>query len=392
MKSRFYPLLAAIACALIPLHAHACAPQNAPCAIYRFRDYGTGGAPEGGLVLGPNGTLYGETSAGGTKPCNATYGEAGEGCGTVYSLSAKDGYKVLVSFHGPNGAFGASTVTLVGNTLYGTTQRGGAGQNGVIFAVNTDGSNFTLLHQFKGPDGSDPLGPLVPGPNGILYGITNIGGPGLLKQSAGVLFSLTPTGTYKILYEFSEADGENPNTLVMTPSGILAGGTTFGGPTNPDYCPQGCGVIFSFNPANSQYTILKTYSGGYTYTSSPFIGSVGPDGTIYGNDEDLFSITLSGNYQILAVSNVYYTGDYPQSGPLLAPDGTLYGTYTSGAGVISGSLYSYNPSNPGVLNFVCPGGSAPQPILAPNGDLINTSTLPLFGTRPAGGEIYDCTP
>ena len=399
MKPRFYGIFAAIAFALIPLHARACAPLNNPCGIYQFRGKGTGGLPQGGVILGPDGTLYGETYWGGTKPCHASYGQDNYGCGTVYSISKASGYKVLVSFHGPNGAFGASTLTLVGNTLYGTTQRGGTGRNGVIFAVNTDGSKFTLLHQFNGADGSNPLGPLVPDPNGILYGITSIGGPGFFGgQSSGVLFSLTPTGVYTILYKFSESNGENPNTMIMTPSGILVGGTSLGGPTNPDYCPQGCGVVFSFDPASAQYSVLKTYNITESATTgSPFIGSVAADGTIYGNDEDLFSITLSGNYQVLAQSDAYTTGVTPASGPTLAPDGTLYGTYTSGAGVIeSGTLYTYNPSSPGVLNVVCifgstSGGARPdsQPILAPNGDLIGTTLF--TGQNPASGAIYDCT-
>ena len=390
--------LAAFLSALAPHHASACPPTNNPCGIFHFRDYLTGGAPQGGVILGPDGTLYGETLYGGTKPCHATYGEVGYGCGTVYSISKAGGYKVLVSFHGPNGAFGASTPTLVGNTLYGTTERGGTGKNGVIFAVNTDGSNFTLLHQFNGTDGSNPVGPLLPGPNGILYGITNDGGSGFPNQNPGVLFSLTPTGTYTILYEFSEADGANPTTMIMTPSGVLVGGTYFGGPGNNICGAQGCGVVFSFDPANVQYTVLKTYDG--TAGTSPYIGSVATNDTVYGNDDNLFSITLAGDYTLLAQSNPYLTGETPASGPLLAANGMLYGTYSSGIGTIpGGTLYSYNPSNPGILNALCyfgtsTSGSSPdsQPTLAPNGDLIGTTLYAGSKHLEVSGAIYDCTP
>ena len=395
MKPRFYAFLAIISSIFISLHAEACAPLKNPCTIYDFRGKVTGGLAAGGVILGQKGTLYGETVNGGTFPCTATHGESGYGCGTVYSLSKVGGYKVLVSFHGPNGAFGASTLTLIGNTLYGTTERGGSGQNGVIFAVNTDGSNFTLLHQFFGPDGSNPIGPLVSGPNGILYGITGAGGPGFPGQNPGVLFSIGLNGKYTILHKFSESNGENPNTLVMTPSGILVGGTNIGGPTDPNYCPQGCGVVFSFDPSTSQYSVLKSYVGGTG--GDPYIGSAGPDDTIYGNDEDLFSITLSGNYQVLAISNFYISGNTPASGPILAPNGKIFGTYTQSLG--GGTVYSYDPSNPGVLNASCNFGSAgsragttpaSQPILAPNGDLVGTTEE--TGNNPVSGAIYDCTP
>ena len=384
---------------LAPQHAGACPPNNNPCGIYDFHGYVSGGAPQGGVILGPDGTLYGETSAGGTAPCTALHGQPKDGCGTVYSISKAGGFKVLVSFHGPNGAYGISNLTLVGSTLYGATERGGAYNKGVIFSVNADGSNYTLLHQFNGTDGSNPIGPLIPGPNGIFYGVTTNGGPNFPHQSPGVLFSITPTGTYNILYDFSEPDGENPTTMVMTPSGDLVGGTYYGGPTNPTYCPYGCGVVFSFNLSTSQYTVLKTYDGS-AGTASPYIGSATSDGIIYGNDSNLFSITLTGNYQILAYGNVYFTGSSPESGPIAAPDGTVYGTYSQ-INDGSGSVYTYNPKNPGVMNPVCIFGSSgsragatpySQPIILANGDLIGTTLESVTSLSSAAGAVYDCTP
>ncbi len=381
---------------LAPLHARACSPSNNPCAIYDFRGSVTGGAPQGGVIIGPDGTLYGETSAGGTAPCKASRGQPKYGCGTVYSISKAGGYKVLVSFHGPNGAYGLSNLTLIGNTLYGSTERGGTSDQGVIFSVNTDGSNFILLHQFNGTDGSDPHGPLIPDPNGTFYGFTVSGGPTYPAQSPGTIFSLSPTGVLTTLYTFSKADGYSPTSLVMTPSGVLVGGTYYGGPENKICGALGCGVVFSFNPATSQYTVLKTYDGS-TGTGSPFIGSVTADGTIYGNDEDLFFIDLAGNYQVLAQSNYFAAGVTPESGPILAQDGTLYGTYSQS--LDGGGLYSYTQNNPGVLNTVCTfnsvhAGSTPysQPVVAPNGDLIGTTYYAGTQHYQVSGAIYDCTP
>ncbi len=391
MNFRSCIALAGLLSFFTPLHANA----DQFRVLYTFKGYGTGGVPEGGVILGSQNTLYGETAAGGTAPCSESHGDPHNGCGTVYSVSKAGGFKVLASFHGPNGAYGTSGLTLVGNTLYGATERGGAFEKGVIFSVNTDGSNFTLLHQFNGIDGDDPIGPLVPGPNGILYGFTTNGGPNYPSQSPGVLFSLSPSGAYTILHVFSPADGYFPNTLVMTPSGTLVGGTSLGGPGNNICGTQGCGVIFSFNPTLSQYTLLKTYDG--SGGTTPFIGSVAADGTIYGNDFNLFSITLAGNYQILASSDPCFIGQQQQSGPTLGPGGILYGTFTTGQCFnTSGSLYSYNPANPGVLtldySFGSQGSGSPpaaQPIVLPNGDVIGTAELT---KNDNGGTIWEYTP
>jgi uncharacterized repeat protein (TIGR03803 family) len=60
---------------------------------------------------------------------------------------------VLHNFTGIDGARPNGTLLLSGSTLYGTTQAGGISNNGVIFEVNTDGSNFKVLKQFRGNDG-----------------------------------------------------------------------------------------------------------------------------------------------------------------------------------------------------------------------------------------------
>src|SRR6266478_4408926 len=44
-----------------------------------------------------------------------------------------------------------------GTTLYGTAYNGGSSSNGTVFAVNTDGTGFTILHSFTG--GSDRANP-----------------------------------------------------------------------------------------------------------------------------------------------------------------------------------------------------------------------------------------
>src|SRR5438874_12439591 len=61
------------------------------------------------------------------------------------------GFMTLLSFtNGSDGANPVAGLNLSGNTLYGTAQIGGSSGSGTVFALNTDGTGFTILHSFTG--------------------------------------------------------------------------------------------------------------------------------------------------------------------------------------------------------------------------------------------------
>ena len=60
-------------------------------------------------------------------------------------------FTTLHSFTGgSDGANPNAGLILSSNTLYGTTCIGGTSGNGTVFALNTDGTGFTTLHNFTG--------------------------------------------------------------------------------------------------------------------------------------------------------------------------------------------------------------------------------------------------
>src|SRR5438093_686676 len=74
---------------------------------------------------------------------------------------------VAINFEGANPNAG---LILSNNTLYGTAADGGSSGHGTVFAVNTDGTGFRILHDFTGgSDGANPWSGLIFSGN-ALYG------------------------------------------------------------------------------------------------------------------------------------------------------------------------------------------------------------------------------
>ena len=93
----------------------------------------------------------------GTKLYGMTDGEGATENGVIFSAN-DDGsdFQVLHSF-GPSFEPDASSpglssgLTLIGSTLYGTTEQGGSRSNdGALFSISLDGSNYQILHAFLG--------------------------------------------------------------------------------------------------------------------------------------------------------------------------------------------------------------------------------------------------
>src|ERR1700756_5147427 len=104
----------------------------------------------------------------------------------------------------------------------------------------------TVLHSFSGNDGAQPIAGLIADGNGNLYGTTAKGG----ASGNGVVFKLAPGGTYTVLYSFTGgSDGRFPQAgLIADRSGNLYGTTQFGGAT-------GNGVVFKITPGGTE-TVL----------------------------------------------------------------------------------------------------------------------------------------
>ena len=349
-----------------------------------------GSSPTGPLIQGPDGALYGTTSAGGSI-----------GYGTVFSVQP-DGsaFTLLKSFTGSDGGNPSAGLVLSGGTLYGTTISGGTNNWGTVFSVNTDGSGFTNLYTFSQPsaepyrgvahylssDGANPECTLVLS-EGRLYGTTSQAG----TNGFGTVFALNTNGdAFKTLYSFTGGnDCGNPVAGL-----ILSGSTLYGTTSGESALIADGGTVFKINTNGGGYSTLHTFAssgGGY----NPFGGLVLSGNTLYGTTYDgggynygtVFSITTSGgSFTDLAGLKFPVQFDYPQCSLALL-NGVLYGTATEGGDsdgnvVNKGTIFSVNVNGSGfktIYTFTNGlDGATPTSGLLVSGDT-------LYGTASAGG-------
>jgi uncharacterized repeat protein (TIGR03803 family) len=218
----------------------------------------------GSLVLDKTGTgiLYGTARDGGIN-----------GYGTVFELTppaSGDTWAetVLYAFNGGGDAqYPYAGLTMAGGALYGTTQWGGAFNEGAVFKLTPPTSpggawSETVLYSFTGgSDGGEPMSsPTVHG--GMLYGTTRFGG---VSNINGVVYLLSPPAkgstawTETVLHAFptSGNDGANPyGALIFDKQGALYGTTsgTFGA------VPYG--LVFKLTPPDWEETILYSFTNG----------------------------------------------------------------------------------------------------------------------------------
>jgi autotransporter-associated beta strand protein/uncharacterized repeat protein (TIGR03803 family) len=147
-------------------------------------DGGTGGSgPIGELVLDNNGNLFGVTQRGGTSD-KGTIFEIPVGSGTVTTLASFDGV------HG-SGPFAGLLLDSRGN-LFGTTTAGGGNGLGTVFELVSGSHAISTLVDFNRTNGATPLGSLAVDRFGNLFGTTQSGG----ANNQGTVFELSPIGTW----------------------------------------------------------------------------------------------------------------------------------------------------------------------------------------------------
>jgi uncharacterized repeat protein (TIGR03803 family) len=372
------------------LHSFATAAVNATTYLHTNLDGANLYAP---LIVSGN-TLYGVTSD-----------DNSNGFGGVFRINTDGtGFTNLFAFAtipgGDNGAGALGMLALSGNTLYGTTRSGGTNFNGSVFAIHTDGPGFTNLHYFSAlvsntnADGAYPqAGVVLAGDR--LYGTAYSGG----TNGDGVIFAVNADGTgFTNLFNFNGTNGENPDAVLVA-SGNMLYGTTYAGGSGVNsngtlFAINTNGTGFanyhSFSPLGSPYPTNSDGAipqGGLVLSGSTLYGTTGLGGqTGYGYGT-IFAIQTDGTGFTNIFNFNYFAGSTPYSG-LLFTNNVLYGTTTSGGAHYAGTVFSVNTNGTDHTDLY------DFPLANYSGTAYTNSTgaEPWSGLVFAGGALFGVTP
>jgi uncharacterized repeat protein (TIGR03803 family) len=301
--------------------------------------------------------------------------------------SARQAYNILHKFGGAgDGWYPSAALINVKGTLYGTTAKGGSHNAGTVFSITKSGGE-TVLHSFGGRnDGVQPFAPLI-NVNGTLYGTASAGG----AHEAGTVFSITPAGNEKVLYSFGTSilDGAVPYAGLIDVKGMLYGTTSQGGEYDVCLGRLSCGTVFSITTSGTERVLYsfgrQTDDGFYPVASlvqfhGALYGTTSQGGT-YGRGT-VFSVgTFGGGGVVYSFgANHFFDGTNPSSA-LVKVNGTLYGTTVNGGAYDdSGTVFSITKGGREkvIHSFNGSGGSWPYAGLS---DVKGT----LYGTTSQGG-------
>ena len=251
---------AALAAALVPARGQMFQELNYFSSCYWDDNTGwhcpDGAGPQCTLIQAKDGNFYGTTTSDGQW-----------GCGTVFKMTPEGALTALASFDGTNGCFpyGALLQASDGN-FYGTTVGSAYGQ-GILFRVTPEGK-ITPLVGFGGS--SDPVGDLAQGPDGLLYGVTQTGGP---AGGNGTIFRTSLDGAFELLAVLYPG----PGPYYPTGGLLLASDGNFYGP-----CGGLHGSIYRLT-TNGVVSTVAVFGGGPGEAAWPFGKLVeAEDGNFYG--------------------------------------------------------------------------------------------------------------
>jgi uncharacterized repeat protein (TIGR03803 family) len=300
---------------------------------------------------------------------------------------------ILHNFSGSDGSHPLAALILdsAGN-LYGTTSDGGAFDRGTIFTVASDGTGFTVLHDFAGgpTDGAVPKAALLLDDAGNLYGTTFSGG----AADKGTVFTMQTDGMgFSLLHSFvgGASEGAQPTAaLILDAARGILWGTTYGGGQ------LDAGTVFTMRTDGTNFFtrfIFPTYYCQAWHPDSPLV--LDDDGSLYSTSPFADDYENAGLVYKLAqgvaceVLHYFYgypiDGETPTGGLVLDGAGNLYGNTITGGSRSAGTVFTLKTNGSGfrtLHNFT----ESPAEGRVPGGGIILDGLGNLYGTTLFGGS------
>jgi len=330
------------------------------------------------------------------------------------TVASAQTFTTLVNFDGTNGGTTVYVSLVQGRdgNYYGTTEGGGANNEGTVFEITAAGKLRTLYSfcsQGECLDGAAPFAGLVQATDQNLYGTTT--GGGAYSISGGTVFKITALGMLTTIYSFCAkancADGVAPEgVLTQAADGNLYGTTFYGGAGLN--CPlnyYSCGTVFKITLGGELTTLYNFCSLADCADGNwPAAGLLqATDGNLYGTTTEggawgggtVFRITplgmLTTVYSFCARSNCI-DGANPVAGLVQGSDGNLYGTTSRGGAYSLGTVFKITPGGkPRVIYNFCSQANCADGAF-PFGPLLQATDGNFYGTTYSGGSDHtDCT-
>jgi len=371
-------------------------------SIFQF-DSRHGSSPLAALAQGPDGNYYGTTATGGAGTAYPN------GNGTVYKVTPGGSVTILASFTDGSVPFGTLVLGADGS-FYGTTEQGGSGDRGTVYKLTTDGTpaetSLTTLYNFDGgSNGGTPFSTLSQAADGSFYGTTSNGG----SDGKGTIFRLTtdgtPAGTFlTTLLNFNGSNGAfAEGALTYGPDGNYYGVTQRGGSSDN-------GTIFKLatdgTPPGTTLITLVNFNGsnGINPFSAPILAH---DGSFYGttyaggvsNAGTLYKLSTDGTTAGSTLTTLFNfnnaNGVQPTAPLIQGSDGNFYGSTTTGGPRSYGTAFRLITDGTAagsvvtsLVNFNGSNGSQPSAALIQAGDGSFYGTAYGGGNFPTGGTVY----
>ena len=284
-------------------------------------------------------------------------------------------YEVVRALNGDTGAPYGRLYQDGAGAIYGVTDLGGASGIGSVYRLEPDGiGGFTFhqIHGFAGIDGQQPIGGLVSGSDGFLYGSTTSGG----LSGNGTVFQIDPSGRVTTLHDFAHSDVFNfGDRLAVGPDGFY--GTTNGGTD---------GLVYRIKK-DGTFEIVHAFNA--TDGSQPFGGVIlGSDGWLYGTTysgpggaSTIYRVSTGGTFESLHTLSAD-EGAHIQRG-LAEARGHFYGVaYEGGA---NGAGTAFRVGADGSFSKLHDFGSGGDDGAAPEAAVVSASDGNLYGSTGSGG-------
>jgi hypothetical protein len=307
-----------------------------------------------------------------------------------------------------------------------------AGVTAGLMSQGAAASTLTTLYTFTGgSDGAYPIGGLIEGAKGVLYGTTALAGGTGCGVGCGTIFQMTPPSggsgwTFSVIYTFAgQGDGQQPINLVLGTGGVIYGVAEYGGYSS---CTVGgvllgCGQVFALTPPAQgatawKLTTLHQFGGGADGAFPAYGLTRDAKGDLFGMAfgggscgtgacGTVFELAPAGQnawaFNVLHGFSGGADGAAPYGTPLLDAAGNLYGTTSIGgtsthpvcvAAGGCGTVWRLAPPSGGqtawskttLWNFSGADG------IYPLGALISDTAGNLYGSTNEGGLLSACAP